>query len=255
MNNPLAYLLFFGLLLILLITPQKMDSTIVFWFKIAGFALLALGGILGGAAYVVGQKDDRRKFDAQQKEKEEHEHKQALSGKLTPKKERIDNGLVTLRVGNNIFTYDIDRLSKGVPFTPIMAPDGPTFTLKIDGKKILLTGTFRSIDNKITAEIFDNEWKVNPNNYFDRNYTDNELEIIDTQGITKLQFEFVNANMIDVSGVLKIGSGLVFAAKGESIEGRPIHAMTVDEMIALSIKIPNVFVYPSGSHFGEKAKK
>ena len=61
--------------------------------------------------------------------------------------------------------------------------------LLIEGKngQIIVSVIVRDYNGKMIAEINKNEWKINPNNSWDRNYSKNSLEIKDPSGNVVLQ--------------------------------------------------------------------
>lgn len=124
----------------------------------------------------------------------------------------------------------------------------PLLSLKIVNNKLFVTTYIRDSKGELVAELVDNEWKLNINSIFDRNYNDQALEVRDGKGEIILQI--VNfGDVIHFAGVFNCKNGKTFALipTGESGAIMEIKPPGVD----LQNKILPVFTYPSDLHFGE----
>ena len=54
---------------------------------------------------------------------------------------------------------------------------------------------------RIIAKIHGNEWVLNPNNYFRRNFDRSSLEVIDEYDIPVLQIEYLDEQRIKIGGI------------------------------------------------------
>jgi hypothetical protein len=70
---------------------------------------------------------------------------------------------------------------------------------------LLINAEIRSMDGKIMAELTDNEWRINPNNYFKLNYDYSGLEVVDDYGIPWLQVDYLTPSMLKIGGVFRGG--------------------------------------------------
>ncbi len=76
---------------------------------------------------------------------------------------------------------------------------------KVDGK-LFISAIIYDDDGNVIAEILNNEWKINPNFSFDRNYTENLIEVKDNKGDIILQA--VNlGDVIYFSGIVSCSNG------------------------------------------------
>lgn len=128
------------------------------------------------------------------------------AGTLKPKFSRPykTNNKVATSVGmdqmSQLFTVQMDE---GVIVQPLgrYAP----FSIKRVGDGLLVSAIIHSLDGKVIAEIRNNEWRLNPNNYFHKNFDKSALEVIDEYGIPILQVEYLDGNNIKIGGVLHLG--------------------------------------------------
>jgi hypothetical protein len=65
------------------------------------------------------------------------------------------------------------------------------------------------MDGKVMAELVDNEWRVNPHNYFKLNFDEPGLEIIDDYNIPWLQIDYLTPSSVKISGVFRGGENLI----------------------------------------------
>lgn len=147
-------------------------------------------------------------------------------------------------------------MRKGEKIYPLAFIGGYNITLKLQNEQILLSADFRSLDGKKVAEIIDNEWHINFNNYFDRNYDENGLEVIDQDGITKFQIDFTDIYNIRLGGSFIAGGSLcTFHDDGRTfVIG--LKTYDIEELLKISSKIETMFLYPADNHFGvRKAPK
>ena len=100
----------------------------------------------------------------------------------------------------------------------------------------------------------ENEWKINPNNYFKRNYDAQGIEVIDQEGITKFQVEFIDFNIIKLGGVFKDSENLMFVSDTMTTIF-DIRSISKEESIRRSETIPEIFLYPAEKHFGQRRTK
>lgn len=127
-------------------------------------------------------------------------------GTLRPKDSRqyTANNKVATSVGTNqtlqLFTVQMDE---GVIVQPLgrYAP----FSIKRDSNGLLISAIIHSLDGKVIAKIQNNEWVLNPNNYFRKNFDKSALEVIDEYDIPVLQVEYLDGNNIKMGGIFHLG--------------------------------------------------
>lgn len=200
---------------------------------------------------------------------EKDKKKNATTGTLTPdavakedvvkEKDMIEkmlyvNETVGIYIGENnkIFEGNKNDLKNG--FRPLEKNFGVKipFEVKLKNDTLLVSATFRSLDNNIVAEIIENEWELNPDNYFKRNYDENAIEIIDNEGIIKVQVEFLDKEKIKISGLFFDGNGIITLGNKMRYD-KPLPSK--EELISKSNSIPNIFRYPADLHFGKRVNE
>lgn len=75
------------------------------------------------------------------------------------------------------------------------------FSVSEDSNGLLISAVVRSLDGRIVAKIHNNEWVLNPNNYFRRNFDKSALEVIDEYDIPVLQIEYLTKNQMKLGGI------------------------------------------------------
>ncbi len=188
-------------------------------------------------------------------EKKLEEKKTALQGKLKSKGElnEKENRQVNIWIGSNAFGAPLFSFKEGYQLNAIISED-LAITLKYNKNlKMSLSCKFRSIDNAIISEIQNNEWVINPNNFFQRNYDDHGLEVIGKDGIIKFRIDFTDPYNIKILGLITDGQG-IFYISDKGMHRIPYARITMPEIARMSNEIPYMFVYPAETHFAERKK-
>ena len=126
-------------------------------------------------------------------------------GTLKPKYPKIhrgsDESYTSVGVDQNSQVYTV-QMSEGVIVQPLgrYAP----FSISRDKNGLLISAIVHSLDGKIIAKIQDNEWVLNPNNYFRKNFDRSALEVIDEYDIPVLQVEYVDESRIKIGGIFHL---------------------------------------------------
>jgi|GEM_PF-6165762 hypothetical protein len=120
--------------------------------------------------------------------------------------------------------------------------------IKIDNGNLLVTASFNDKSGKLIAQIVDNNWTINKDNYCDRNFSTNALEVVDANKVPLLQVDIKTGNNIFIGGVFYFPNIRLFMSSSDStLTGDP----TFDDEIALK-KIKRIFKYPSTQYLGVK---
>lgn len=154
-----------------------------------------------------------------------------------------DNASLYLEIGNS---------GKGFIYTG--PKDGPMISLfrhsnLIISKKnnqLMISTSIRSKDGLI-AKIANNEWQINPEESFDRNYNKNSLEVKDKNDDVVLQIRLLS-DKIQFQGKYydEYGNSATFHEFG----GYPAITIADNHTDTTGIIKP-IFKYPSKTHFGE----
>jgi hypothetical protein len=129
----------------------------------------------------------------------------------------------------------------------VVRDDGePVLSVSVKNSRLYVSTIIRAENGDLLAEIRENEWKVNTGR-FDRNYTDNALEVRDAAG--KLVLQVVNF------GDVVHFAGTFHTKKGNAVSFVPLEDRTALIEIAPSIRdsqvhIDPVFEYSSELHLG-----
>jgi hypothetical protein len=162
---------------------------------------------------------------------------------------------VSLLFGTNKSSIPKGNITGGKSYGPLSAygSDLPlTFTIDKKGA-LLVNAKYRDFDGNIVAEINNNEWVINHNNYFKRNYDSTGFEVIDKDGITKFQIEFINNKIIKIGGVFRDSCNWWFVSDSRT-SVFDVRFMKKEEIIKESTKVPDLFRYPSEKYLGIRNK-
>ncbi len=103
---------------------------------------------------------------------------------------------------------------------------------------------------KLVGELIDSEWKIKPNDLWDRNYSKNALEIKDDTGDIIFQVILID-NKVQLQGKFynSTGNGWgIFGKKGGRGNITPLGPNSPFP----DVKIEPIFKYPSDLHLGER---
>ncbi|MFC2061448.1 hypothetical protein ACFLUV_02955 [Elusimicrobiota bacterium] len=188
-----------------------------------------------------------------QKKAEKHTKIKEYTGKLASK---IQNTItdyktreyVKLEIGNSGTVFKIKR-PKNEPLFSFFSENA--LSIWKENNEIRVSSILRNEKGEIIAEIVANEWKVNEENSYDRNYNTHALEVRDKRGDVVLQVRLVE-DKIQFQGKFydKSGNGIAIVDP-ESREGIAIMEMTGETNPELKNKIKPIFKYPSELHLGE----
>ncbi len=124
-----------------------------------------------------------------------------------------------------------------------------SLTIIVDGGSVKVSSIIRDRTGAAVAELINNEWKINRDNAFDRNYSKDALEVKNSSGDVVLQVRILD-DRIQFQGKLydRKGNGMALGknsrGQGGIVEGTgPNHPH-------LEMKIEPIFVYPSENHLG-----
>jgi len=94
-------------------------------------------------------------------------------------------------------------------------------SMRRDASGILVTAKVFSVDGRIVAEIQDNEFHLNPNNFFRRERPNkSELIVFDQQNAKVLDVKFLNSHAIKILGRFPTKRGLLIATDGSTRLGK-----------------------------------
>lgn len=210
----------------------KKDTKVVRSIKISlSVALIIISGLI---------------IISSESEKTENDSKTATVGILRPERTTLissDGSVfskIKLKWGPNSGLWQVGKVNLG-----------NALSIEQENGKIKLSAKIRNDKGIQIAELTDNEWSLNPNQIYDRNFNDKSLEIIDLNGNVILQVLYEN-DIIQLQCVLydENGGGIAFWCDNTG-------AKSVMGNIASSLPIPieRMFLYPSKLHLGKEIQK
>ncbi|MFH1101385.1 MAG: hypothetical protein V1726_05050 [Methanobacteriota archaeon] len=177
-------------------------------------------------------------YDTQQKEKYTM-NSGTISG------ETLDKNVTypCLSLGGTNFIYEGP---KGYSVLDIL---GINVTIWIENGKLKISTILRNENGEIVAELKANEWQVNPNLIFDRNFDDTAIEVINTKGDVVLQADLVE-RCVKFVGYFYREDGWQIAVGPSETGGGYIELRPPGEEIQMNFD--KIFQYPSELHPGER---
>ena len=230
--------------------PNQLLQTICQIMVAVGILLTAIGGL---GAYFYGQRVQRDEEDAFKQKAKEETAKKAYAGKLESTKKVILSAAQKiypqLEFGNSGSILKFTG-AQGIPLFKIAGDNN--IIIEVENGILKVSTKIRDKKGNIVAEIIQNEWKVNPHNSWDRNYSKDALEVKDPSGDIVLQVKLV-ADRVQFQAKLydSTGRGIAFGKmRGPEGWGGAIE-LTGPNRPKLTIKIKPIFKYPSQLHLGE----
>ncbi|MBI3530498.1 MAG: hypothetical protein HY067_21335 [Betaproteobacteria bacterium] len=188
----------------------------------------------------------------------------AYSGVLTPKSTLIfsagntdASAIPKLQIGTSNAIYGSKEIGRESPMGTILFPVLGERQFKIESidGKMKVSVQIADDSGNIIAELIRNEWKIAPQpKTWDRNYTDDALEVKDSSGAVVLQVK-VMPDRIQLQGIWWIDMGLPNGILRLIMQGNP----TIGGQLNIVPKlfkgtlpaIDPMFVYPGDQHLGE----
>lgn len=151
-----------------------------------------------------------------------------------------------------VITYEGGPLSANFPNMNPIWKALDNISISRENGKLKVSTVILSSDGTLIAEIKNNEWKTAvPPKSWDRNYTDDSLEVKDDRGNIVLQVKLLE-NRVQMNGIFynPDGTGVaVFSGEGKYDDWVGMHAIDVSHPPEFCLK--PMFKYPSELHLGE----
>ncbi len=228
--------------------PKKMDSLLIWELVRVAAPVLGIAVIIFATIRIHNIKAENVRIE---------KAISATSGVIQPP--TLGNrmgGKVTVLFGGNELNLITGNITKGKFFNP-MPMVGAFMPLEVSFSEtgaLLVNARFTDFDGSIVAVMKNNEWEMNPNNYFRRNYDEQAFEITDKDGITKFQIEFINNVTIKFGGVFRDSVNWWFVTESKATI-YDIGAITKEEIIEKSVLVPEIFEYPATKYIGVRKIK
>jgi hypothetical protein len=209
-------------------------------------ALLAAAVVFGGCPITYRWINDRER------------NQQLYAGRLNPQGIINDGHLqagAQIQIGRSHVVF-----MESVFPDALSALKGDRFTIeKIDGK-LMVSTMIRDSSGSVLAELRRNEWKVAPSpKTWDRNYTDNALEVVNAEGYVVLQVKLLE-NIVQLQGSWWVDLGppngklrlVIREAPPSELQGNfSAQIIVCPSADAVCGQIAPIFEYPSDLHLGE----
>jgi hypothetical protein len=129
-------------------------------------------------------------------------------------------------------------------------------TLSVDSGRLEVSTLVRDADGRIIAQIVKNDWKLNTNKIFDRNYQKDALEVINERGEVVLQIKLIR-NKVSLQGLFydSKGNGILVAERERNGEMYGFIEILGPGHLRPSYSIKPIFEYPSDQHLGKLIKE
>ena len=165
------------------------------------------------------------------------------------------NETIDIHAGISIFVSPIELfkdgkevdLNEGFPGTPL------NLKLKLKDNRLLVSTNIISSDGNFVGELVENEWRLNPNNMFTRNFDDNGLEIIDNNNIPVFQIDMIDNNNIRIGGIIRSGNKIAIV-KNNDEPYRLIRrdSFDIDQIKEYGSEVKKMFKYPISKHLKKR---
>ena len=226
--------------LLLAFAGWLLPDKIPLWITVSIVALLIIGAIVQFVLIIRQRKDARKAAYTGRLRREAGDIIISADDHIYPKLEFGDSGAILIFAGESgqpIFKFFRDS----------------HLIVERDGNRMLVSTSLFDSSGTIVARLDRNEWQVNANSSFDRNYLEHALEVMDGQGDIALQVRLVE-DRIQLQGKFygPGGAGIGFGVGTDAAGNRGgAIEMTSANNPRLKMKIEPIFKYPSDLHFGE----
>ena len=231
-------LVIIGLLLALVGWSRPDDVPL--WLTIGVTALLIVGALIQGVLIFKNRKENKKDRYSGTLRRVAGEILISAGDKIYPKLEFGDSGAILMFAGQ-----------PGLPLFKFF--EDCHLTVSRDGSRIKISTSIFDGKGNLVADLVNNEWKVNRNVSYDRNFTDDALEVKDGSGDIVLQVRLVEDRVQLQGKFYGPNGGAIAFGKGVDASGclGGIMEMTGPNNPVLKMKIQPMFLYPSELHLGE----
>lgn len=158
--------------------------------------------------------------------------------------------ITLVEIGNSGLTFEHTNFPSGI----LKFTENNFLTIAKDDKGIKVSVLIRDKNGNAVAELIKNEWKVNKNNSYDRNYSKDALEVKDNTGDIILQIRLLQ-DRVQIQAKLYDSNGSGVAVTKDRDGSGVRFEFTINNREALEAKIKPIFKYPSELHLGEFVDK
>jgi hypothetical protein len=186
----------------------SLPNKYTFW----GVILTLVFGLIGFLVIIF----QVQKWSSTEREQKKRDREDTRKGVLESIN-KANSEFFKVRIGGFTVNCTKNDLESGINIASLIANcngDSMPVSIKLLNGKILLNSKFYNLDDEIVGEIIDNNWAVNSNSLFMRNYDDNAIEVIDNYDVVVMQVR-MEANSIIINGIVHCGN-LIFICNENS---------------------------------------
>ena len=121
-------------------------------------------------------------------------------------------------------------------------------SMRLENGQLKVSSLVRNPHGEVVAELIDNEWKINPQKVFDKNYTKDALEVRDQDGDVVLQIKLIEDRIHLQFKAYDSNGGAVVLANNPN---GPDAILSTQPEEVRNLHITPIFRYPSDLHLGE----
>ena len=154
-----------------------------------------------------------------------------------------ENKAFTVNFGSNILT-NYQSLKGGLDLNKFINVEGFEYPITISSVsgQLKITAWINDEKGNMIAHIVDNNWEINPDNYFDRNFSNCSVEVVNKDLVPVLQVEVKNGNYVYIGGLFYYPGGKILATP------KGLFMNPSEEMINEATS--TLFLYPSDKYLG-----
>jgi hypothetical protein len=170
-----------------------------------------------------------------------------------------------VRLGGFNMGFSWQNLVSGINISSLLMTcneDSIPLSIRLKNGKIMLSCKFYNLNDEVVGEIMDNNWTLNPNSLFMRNFDDYAIEVIDNYGVIVMQVR-VEENNIIINGVVHCSNLVFICNEGSSYNldkspGAKKHMIELtgktfkDAYLEKGREIERIFVYSGDDWIGKR---
>jgi len=128
--------------------------------------------------------------------------------------------------------------------------------VSLDKEHIKVSAKILSSDGKLAVQITDNEWEINPNTVYRKNFDKRGLEVIDNHGLPVLQVDLLDKHTLTVAGFFESEGNAICVTDTGFLRVPLSEVNEHSAQMASMLKSQDLmFRYPADKHFGQRTDR
>jgi hypothetical protein len=173
-----------------------------------------------------------------------------LQGELAPV--QVDpNANFTVNLGSNLLVTDYASMKNGFNLNRGIHIEGFDYPVQIQviSGRLSISAWINGNNGNMVAHIVDNNWEVNPDNFYDRNFSNNAFEVVSRNPIGGKRIPALQVE-VGINNYVYIGGLFYYKSERILVTPKGMFINPSDQQIANSIE--TLFAYPSTKHLGQR---